>query len=500
MFVTVDARPTVQPASALEVVATNAGDSQGALFFLDSTAFPVTFTVTPSGRLGDLRIDVAAVQELGNDRLLRARGSATAVIVPGERVALDVMLEPNDFVVETNTAGDQATTLVPDGPNGRQLAAAADGSFLIAFASGCAPDCEVRARWFDARANPIHVGGTPDTGDFLVAQAGASKPMIATAAAEDRAIVAWVGARATPPGTEMRAAVLTAAGVVADDIVIDSGGMSDPVADPHVVILGSGEILVTWRHGPVDAAARRGRLLSQDGMLVGNVITGTNEGFDIGPAGPGASAAVAATGEGRGFVAVWSDGGNVLARFFDPDGLAHTEAPVVLTSHADAIVRGAHVAWDGAAAVVAWDAVAEESPDTGTLLAGRFLPPNGTPESTPVVLAEAPAGSTGVPDVAIRDDGTIAAAWHDCGAGSDDSGCGIRMRMLDPDGVSLGEPFIANTTTAGDQREPAIAASRDAFIVTWTDHSATGLDTSGSAVRARAVYVPAGAGVTRFAD
>ena len=495
---TVDTRPTVQPASALEVVATNAGDSEGALFFLDSTAFPVTFTVTPSGRSGDLHIDVAAVQQLGNGRLIRARGTATIAILTGQRAALDVMLEPHDFVVETTTEGDQATTLVPDGHNGRQLGAAADGSFLIAFASGCAPDCAVRARWFDARANPIPVGGTADAGDFLVGQAGDGKPLVATALKEDRAVIAWVGAADNPPGTDLRAAVIATAGVVASGIVIDSGGMSDPVADPHAVILGSGEILVTWRHGE----GLHGRLLSQDGALVANGITGTTDAFDIGPAGPGPGAAVAATGDGRGFVVVWSDGGNVLARFFDRDGRAHTEAAVPLTSHVDAVVRGAHVAWSGAAAVVAWDVVAEATADlqAGALLAGRFLPPDGVAESAPAVLASGTAGSAGVPDVAVRDDGIIAAVWDDCGADSDGSGCGVHMRMLDPDGVPLGAPFVATTTTAGDQREPAVAASRDAFIVTWTDDSATGPDTSGSAVRARAVYAPAGAGVTRFAD
>jgi hypothetical protein len=56
--------------------------------------------------------------------------------------------------------------------------------------------------------------------------------------------------------------------------------------------------------------------------------------------------------------------------------------------------------------------------------------------------------------------------------------------------VPLGAEITVPTTTVGDQTKPSVAAlPGDAFAVIWRDDSAQAPDTSGSAVRARIVYI-----------
>ena len=51
--------------------------------------------------------------------------------------------------------------------------------------------------------------------------------------------------------------------------------------------------------------------------------------------------------------------------------------------------------------------------------------------------------------------------------------------------VAAGGEILVNTTTANDQSWPQLTAlSNGGFVVTWTDESMSGGDTSGTAVRA----------------
>jgi hypothetical protein len=60
----------------------------------------------------------------------------------------------------------------------------------------------------------------------------------------------------------------------------------------------------------------------------------------------------------------------------------------------------------------------------------------------------------------------------------------VRGQIFNADGGKAGGEFLVNTTTTGDQYGSAVTALGDGrFVVTWTDDSATGGDTSGGAVR-----------------
>src|SRR4051812_28418214 len=74
--------------------------------------------------------------------------------------------------------------------------------------------------------------------------------------------------------------------------------------------------------------------------------------------------------------------------------------------------------------------------------------------------------------------GGFAATWIDGGAqGSDHS---IKAQMFDAVGTKIGDEFLVNTTTQGDQFYPTITGlTAGGFVVTWQDDSHQGGDSSG---------------------
>ncbi len=84
-------------------------------------------------------------------------------------------------------------------------------------------------------------------------------------------------------------------------------------------------------------------------------------------------------------------------------------------------------------------------------------------------------------------DGRFVVSWTDTSATTGDtSSSAIRARIFNADGTQSVPEFVVNTTTALNQLESAITALADGrFVVSWTDNSASGGDTSANAVRAQ---------------
>ena len=75
-------------------------------------------------------------------------------------------------------------------------------------------------------------------------------------------------------------------------------------------------------------------------------------------------------------------------------------------------------------------------------------------------------------------------AWTDSSGVIDTSSNGIKAQILDANGNKVGNEFQVNTQTLNSQDNPAIASlGSGGFVVTWTDNSATGGDTSSSGIK-----------------
>lgn len=149
--------------------------------------------------------------------------------------------------------------------------------------------------------------------------------------------------------------------------------------------------------------------------------------------------------------------------------------------------------------VVVW---AEGAAGDGPLRAQVFSA-SGVPQGDEIILDPAGvalhSGPSPTPanksfDVAALSSGDFAVTWarHGGNLGSE-----IAVKTFSALGEEIGFQQAVNTTRAGDQSGPVISArTNGGFVIGWNDESLTGLDTSGSAVRARVFGTNAGSVLT----
>ncbi len=496
VFVRVDARPTVQPSSKLHVQVSNAGGTISQDFMLAGASFPRTFTVTPTGRTGDLAIDVTAIADDGEQR---AHTTGAATIVAGQRVDVDLMLDPDDFLVNHDTVNTQWISFRED-LAGRQLGVAPDGSFLISWENDCPLSrCDILARLFAPDTQAKTNATTMNDGDFIVNQTSEYTESSAIAASHDRFFVAWL----YEPDTmsllrDVKVTVLDQDGahVLPGADAIASADPNDESA-PTSFAREDGSFGVAWqrlRASPATGSEIRARLYSATGTELGPdfQVAATNTGTLTTPIGIGLP--------GGGFVIAWldfPDGStttNVHARIFDQSGAPTTAGDLPLTSYAAAsgvLSFGVHLAATPDGFVAGWQAYLFMDPIYGAQpLFMRRFDPAGLPRSSEILVTAKTNYLYAAPIMATHADGSIAVTWADNGDLGDVGASGaIKLRMFYPSGMPDGDPVLANTTTPGDQYSPSIAPlGQDAFLVAYTDGSGVPPDTSGSGVRARVVY------------
>jgi hypothetical protein len=170
--VTVRTRPAVRGVEELAVTMANANATLTESFAVDGRTFPLTFSIETGGRDGvmELRGD-------GLDRDGKAVGSGLATVDLGGRSDIDLMIEPNDFTVNTSFVGDQALAFRLDA-GGRQLAVGPDGVFTINRRVNESQTSSVALRrWVRCR---LDGGGTPDAagaGRYRgIRRAGSARP------------------------------------------------------------------------------------------------------------------------------------------------------------------------------------------------------------------------------------------------------------------------------------------------------------------------------------
>jgi Ca2+-binding RTX toxin-like protein len=85
------------------------------------------------------------------------------------------------------------------------------------------------------------------------------------------------------------------------------------------------------------------------------------------------------------------------------------------------------------------------------------------------------AGAQQAPDVARLANGGFVVVWRDDSAtGGDTSGTAVRAQRFDSAGAKAGGEILVNTTVAGDQVGAVVAASGTGFVVAWRDKSNAG--------------------------
>ncbi|HEX8193269.1 MAG TPA: VCBS domain-containing protein, partial [Allosphingosinicella sp.] len=148
----------------------------------------------------------------------------------------------------------------------------------------------------------------------------------------------------------------------------------------------------------------------------------------------------------------------------------------------------------GGGFVLVWTQFEQVGDGSGFSVKGRVFDSAGAPLGGEFAVNSLTFGLQFQPSVAAKADGGFAVVWTDSNA-ADGDGYSVRMQVFNAAGQKWGGELTVNSTTAGGQSQPVIASlSNGGVVVTWTDASQTGGDTSFAAVRGQ-VYDAGGARV-----
>lgn len=181
----------------------------------------------------------------------------------------------------------------------------------------------------------------------------------------------------------------------------------------------------------------------------------------------------------NGFVAAWTDGSltkdtsvtGVVGRAFAVDGTPRTPDVLLNDITPGEQSRPSLTTLRSGRVAAAWEDREPARDGSGSAVVGRtFAADLGAP-GTERVLNTTTAGNQQKPRVAATGDGGWLAAWEDGSSTDDPIFLGIRGRVLPADGEPVGGDRQLNTLTADNQQQPAVAVVRDRAVVVWTDES-----------------------------
>jgi hypothetical protein len=326
----------------------------------------------------------------------------------------------------------------------------------------CGPVCT------DCRTQPILVSRPPDrmAGEVLPSVAWTPGSRVATVYDSN------------DDTREVKIMLLGESGqIITSPTALQVDGIVDTFAGVQtepVVAIGGSRIAVAW--SDFRSAATEGgdvyvRFVSTDRTPLGTSVlaTASSAGAQVAPS-------IATRGDGSTLV-VFQDGSSATttglsSRFF---------AAGSMTPSGDVEPVGAGASGATAPAVSALpDGFFVAFAAGGDVHFQRFGTSGAPADAMARPVLEDTAGTQDQPAVASLPDGTTIVAWRD--STGDSAGTAIRARVFRADGAAVGPPVVVNSTTAGDQVEPAAAAGGARFVVAFksgTEIRATMLNADG---------------------
>lgn len=263
---------------------------------------------------------------------------------------------------------------------------------------------------------------------------------------------------------DVRAARITAAGVVQDPSGFDVSGIVPYDQDASSVAFDGTNFLVVWRD-MASGSSIRGIRVSPGGTIVGDP-----GGFQISTGGFGASQPAVAL-VGSNYVVVWADtrsgDKNIFAALVNTSGTVLTSG--ILVSGASGEQSSPAIAVAGSLALVVW--ADRRSGSTSDIYGARVNASGSVLDSSGVAISTATGDQT-EPTVAF--DGTnFGVVWSD-------SRSGIANRDLYGSIVNTSgavSPSIAiQTSPSSPKRHPALAFGSSYYLVAWDDARSGNLD------------------------
>jgi hypothetical protein len=260
--------------------------------------------------------------------------------------------------------------------------------------------------------------------------------------------------------------------------------------------LADGRFLVIWTdfsqtNGDISGNSVRGRIFNADGTqsvpeFLINAVTLSDQ----------FQGSVTVLADGR-FVVTWSDfshigadttGYAVRGRIFNANGTQSVAEFLVNTTTTSSQFESKVTALTDGRFVVTWSDFSQSGGDASDVaVRGRIFNADGTQSVAEFLVNTTTAGPQQASNVTALAGGRFVVTWSDNSqSGGDTSFSAVRARIFNANGTVAVPEFLVNTTTTSGQNQSSVATLADGrFVVTWNDNSGTGGDTSGTAVRGR---------------
>ena len=377
----------------------------------------------------------------------------------------------NEFLVSTTITGIQQSPFVTGRNDGGFMVVWEDRSSLRGDNSGAG----VLAQIFDA-------SGTAESSDFLVNTTTTSDQEHVNAAelSDGNFVIAWEDESRTggdQSGASIRAQMFSSSGSRLGSEILVNSTTSGNQKYPNVIPLSNGIFAIIWEdwsETPPDTSQTsiRGQLFSSSGNPSGAeflVNTSTNS-YQEYP-----TATALADG---GFVVIWENSdafggidtdGGVVGQLYDSNANKIGGEFLINTTTSDLQYEPHVAALPQGGFVVAWRDYSRSGGDTSSyaIRAQRFNE-NGQKVGNEFLVNSTTAGRQSDPGVAALSDRSFLITWEDYQNNSDGSGDAVFAQYYDRDGAPSGSEFRVNQLTEFNQRDPSVAQiSTDSVVVVW---------------------------------
>ncbi len=238
---------------------------------------------------------------------------------------------------------------------------------------------------------------------------------------------------------------------------------------PSVAVLADGGYVVSWNSTGTSTNDIFAQIYAANGSPVGSPFQANTQTTDY----QTLSAVVAMPGGG--FLLTWQSG--AVASQYDIVGQVFTSAGVkvgneIAISTATGVNEGAPsiATLSGGGYVAAWYTGAEAMNGSTYDIYARVLDAAGQPSSNVFRVNTTLTGQQFLPMVTGLSDGSFVVTWQSSASGTWD----ILGQRFDATGQVIGQEFVINTTTAGEQTATAVLSTPDGgFTVSWQSSDGT---------------------------
>jgi Ca2+-binding RTX toxin-like protein len=249
-----------------------------------------------------------------------------------------------------------------------------------------------------------------------------------------------------------------------------------------IAALTDGRFVATWRDasGPAGSGFQddvRAQMFNVDGSRFGREFLANSSP----PSSDQFEPATTGLTNGR-FVVTWTDYNlsngdpsdyGIRGQLFSADGTKFGAEFLVNTTTNLSQVDSAVIALSGGRFMVTWTDWSGIADPFATGIRGQIFSANGAKIGSERLINTTTAGYQYASSVAALADGRIVVTWTDLSvSGGDTSDAAVRGRILSASGTTIGAEFLVNTTTNGTQNESSVTGLADGrFVVTWTDRT-----------------------------